>query len=60
MAKTTQAAVMLYLSHDKRAALKELAERTGTLQSVLLREAVDDLLLKHAAKPTRGKGVRAK
>jgi hypothetical protein len=60
MAKTTQAIVMLYLSHDKRAALKALAERTETLQSVLLREAVDDLLIKHAAKPPRAKGVRAK
>jgi hypothetical protein len=59
MAKTTQACVMLYLAKDKHAALKELISRSERLQADLLREAVDDLLIKY--RPTKAaKGVRAK
>jgi hypothetical protein len=57
---TKQATVLLYLAPETRDELRSLAKRLRILQSVLLREAVDDLLLKHAAKPPKGKEVRAK
>jgi hypothetical protein len=56
-----QTSVLVYLAAEKRDELRALAKRTRVLQSVLLREAVDDLLAKY--RPTnapREKGVRAK
>ena len=47
MGRTTRAALPLYLDHDKAALLALLSEKTRIPKSVLLREAVDDLLLKH-------------
>jgi hypothetical protein len=37
----------LYLDHEKLELLKQLAADTGIPRSVLLRMAVDDLLIKH-------------
>ena len=45
--KIKRLAEMAYLDADKLKLLKELAEETRVPRSVLLREAVDDLLIKH-------------
>jgi predicted transcriptional regulator len=37
----------LYLDHEKAKLLDELATETRVAKAVLLREAVDDLLVKH-------------
>ena len=47
MAKTTRAIESLYLDPEKLELLKRLAAETRIPRSVLLREAVDDLLVKH-------------
>jgi hypothetical protein len=47
MGKTKRAIESLYLDHDKLVLLKQLAADTGIPRSVLLRMAVDDLLIKH-------------
>ena len=47
MGKTTKHQQLLLLDHDKAALLEELAAKTGTVKQVLLREAVEDLLVKH-------------
>lgn len=47
MGKTTKHQQALYLEHDRARQLDELARQTRIPKSVLLREAVDDLLLKH-------------
>lgn len=47
MGKTTKHQQPLYLEHDKAALLDELAARTRIVKQVLLREAVDDLLIKY-------------
>jgi predicted DNA-binding protein len=41
----------LYLEPEKAELLAKLSERTRIPKAVLLREAVDDLLAKHKAKP---------
>ena len=56
MGKTTKHQQALYLEHDKAALLDELSEKTRIPKAVLLREAVDDLLVKHEMlKPPRRK-----
>jgi hypothetical protein len=47
MGKTKRAVESLYLDHEKLDLLKQLATDTGIPRSVLLRTAVDDLLIKH-------------
>lgn len=47
MGKTTKHQQLLLLDHDKAALLEELAAKTRIAKQVLLREAVDDLLVKH-------------
>jgi hypothetical protein len=47
MGKTTRKSEMLYVDHDKFALLVELAKKTRIPRSVLWREALDDLLVKH-------------
>ena len=47
MGKTKRAVESLYLDHEKLELLKQLAADTGIPRSVLLRMAVDDLLIKH-------------
>lgn len=47
MGKTKRNAQPLYLDHEKAALLSELATETRIARAVLLREAVDDLLVKH-------------
>ena len=47
MGKTTRKSEMLYVDHDKFALLAELAKKTRIPRSVLWREALDDLLVKH-------------
>lgn len=47
MGKTKRAIESLYLDHEKLDLLKQLATDTGIPRSVLLRTAVDDLLIKH-------------
>jgi len=49
MGKTTQAQDTIYLAPAKLTALKTLAARTRIPRAELLREAVDDLLMKHKA-----------
>jgi predicted transcriptional regulator len=45
--KTTRSVEVAYLDPEKLALLKQLAEKTRILRSVLMREAVDDLLVKY-------------
>ena len=47
MSKTTQARDTIYLKPAKFDLLKELAAETRIARAELLREAVDDLLVKH-------------
>ena len=51
MGKTKRAIETLYLDRAKLDLLKQLAQQTRIPRAVLLREAIDDLLLKH--KPLR-------
>ena len=56
MGKTTRAIESLYLDQNKLDLLKKIATDTRIPRSVLLREAVDDLLIKYKAlrAPRRG------
>ena len=47
MGKTTKHTQLLLLEHDRAELLEELAAKTRIAKQVLLREAVDDLLVKH-------------
>lgn len=47
MSNTTQARDTLYLEREKLELLKKLAAETRIPRAELLREAVDDLLVKH-------------
>ena len=47
MSPTTRHQQALYLDHDKAKLLDELSAETRIPKAVLLREAVDDLLMKH-------------
>jgi predicted DNA-binding protein len=47
MGPTTRHQQALYLDHEKAELLDELSAETRIAKAVLLREAVDDLLLKH-------------
>lgn len=47
MGKTTKHQQALYLEHEKAALLDELSNETRVAKQVLLREAVDDLLVKY-------------
>jgi hypothetical protein len=46
MGKTTRHQQALYLDHEKAALLDALAKESGIPRAVLLRDAVDDLLVK--------------
>ena len=46
MGKTKRRQQALYLDHEKAALLDELAKETRIPRAVLLRDAVDDLLVK--------------
>lgn len=50
MGKTKQARETMYLAPEKLDALKALAARTRIARAELIREAIDDLLVKHKAK----------
>ncbi|HKX98328.1 MAG TPA: ribbon-helix-helix domain-containing protein [Steroidobacteraceae bacterium] len=50
MGKTTRPGFLTNLDADKLGDLNELATRTRIPRSVLMREAVDDLLAKHKPK----------
>jgi hypothetical protein len=45
--KTTKHQQALYLEHERAEQLDQLSSQTRIPKAVLLREAVDDLLLKH-------------
>jgi predicted transcriptional regulator len=45
--RTTKHQQALYLEHERAKQLDQLAQQTRIPKSVLLREAVDDLLIKH-------------
>jgi hypothetical protein len=47
MGPTTRHQQALYLDHEKAQLLDELSAETRIAKAVLLREAVDDLLVKH-------------
>ena len=47
MSRTKRAIETLYLDSQKLDLLRQLAKQTRIPRAVLLREAVDDLLLKH-------------
>jgi predicted DNA-binding protein len=47
MGRTTKHQQALYLEHDRAEQLDQLSHQTRIPKAVLLREAVDDLLVKH-------------
>jgi predicted transcriptional regulator len=47
MGKTKRIAESLYLDREKSNLLRQLAERTRIARTVLMREAIDDLLVKY-------------
>jgi predicted DNA-binding protein len=47
MGRTTKHQQALYLEHERAEQLDQLAQLTRIPKAVLLREAVDDLLVKH-------------
>ena len=47
MGRTTKHQQALYLEHERAQQLDLLAQQTRNPKAVLLREAVDDLLIKH-------------
>ena len=47
MAQTTRHQQALYLDHEKAKLLDNLSDETRVPKAVLLREAVDDLLIKY-------------
>ncbi len=49
MGRTLKHQQALYLEHDRAELLDQLAQQTRIPKAVLLREAVDDLLVKHKA-----------
>jgi hypothetical protein len=51
--KTKLTGKLLHLEPEKAKLLEQLARKSGVKQSVLMREAVDDLLLKHKMVPKR-------
>ena len=56
MGRTTKHQQALYLEHERAEQLDQLAQQTRIPKAVLLREAVDDLLVKHKVlKSTDGK-----
>jgi predicted DNA-binding protein len=56
MGRTTKHQQALYLEHERAEQLDQLAQLTRIPKAVLLREAVDDLLVKHKVlKSTDGK-----
>jgi hypothetical protein len=56
MGKTTRSVEVAYLDREKLELLKKLAARTRIARAVLVREAIDDLLVKHRLlKQPRGK-----
>lgn len=58
MGKTTRPGILTNLDADKLDTLNELATRTRIPRSVLMREAVDDLLIKHEPKKAKRRSVK--
>jgi predicted transcriptional regulator len=58
MGKTLRPGILTNLDADKLDDLNELAARTRIPRSVLMREAVDDLLTKHEPKKFRKRRVK--
>lgn len=52
---TKRIPILMHLDPDKADQLKKLAADTRIARSVLLREAIDDLLAKHSRRTSRGK-----
>jgi predicted transcriptional regulator len=55
MGKTLRPGILTNLDSEKLDDLNELAERTRIPRSVLMREAVDDLLTKHGPNKSKKK-----
>lgn len=58
MGKTLRPGILTNLDAEKLDDLNELAARTRIPRSVLMREAVDDLLTKHGPKKPRKRRVK--
>jgi predicted transcriptional regulator len=58
MGKTTRPGILTNLDADKLDNLNELATRTRIPRSVLMREAVDDLLVKHQPPKAKKRSVK--
>jgi predicted transcriptional regulator len=56
--KTLRPGILTNLDADKLVDLNDLAARTRIPRSVLMREAVDDLLTKHEPKKSRKRRVK--
>jgi predicted transcriptional regulator len=56
MGKTKRKSETIYIDHDKFDALDQLAKSTRIPRSVLWREALDDLLIKHGAFKAKRRG----
>jgi hypothetical protein len=59
MGKTTRPGILTNLDAEKLDNLNELAARTRIPRSVLMREAVDDLLVKHEPKKPKKRGPKS-
>jgi predicted transcriptional regulator len=58
MGKTTRPGILANLDADKLEGLNDLATRTRIPRSVLVREAVDDLLVKHEPKKAKKRSAK--
>ncbi|MHB1871862.1 MAG: ribbon-helix-helix domain-containing protein [Steroidobacteraceae bacterium] len=59
MGRTKRSVEVAYLDPDKHTLLKQLARQTRIPKTVLVREAIDDLLMKHGLlRPTKRKFPR--
>jgi len=59
MGKTTRPGILTNLDADKLDTLNDLSARTRIPRSVLMREAVDDLLIKHTPKKSKKRGPKS-
>jgi metal-responsive CopG/Arc/MetJ family transcriptional regulator len=58
MGKTTRPGILTNLDAEKLEELNELSAQSRVARSVLMREAVDDLLVKHRPKKSKKRRVK--
>jgi metal-responsive CopG/Arc/MetJ family transcriptional regulator len=58
MGKTTRPGILTNLDAEKLEELNELSAQSRVARSVLMREAVDDILVKHRPKKSKKRRVK--